>query len=199
MKKQKVNPEAHSELLNDLLEDAAEASQPPPLPAGGIPKRFLPSWVGFALKGIALPFVLIDFAMQKVARKIIRPPFKRVGACKRRGNCCHYVLIAYSPKLIGRLFYFWYTQVHGFYKRLPEPHLYEGKPMHVMGCRYLKKDGSCQQYRLRPLICRLWPVVEHFGYPKILKGCGYSSIPPYPFSAPEDHLSEGQAKLNVLD
>jgi len=177
-------------MLDDLLEGVGEATQPPPPPAGGVPKRWLPSWIGTTIKWIVLPFVLIDLAMQRVARFIIRPPFKREGRCKRRGNCCYYVLIQCSNSLVGRFFYFWYTQVHGFYLRYKEPQSYEGKQMYVMGCRYLKDNGSCNAYSLRPLICRKWPVVEHFGYPKILKGCGYRSSPPCPLDVPEDNFEE---------
>ena len=195
----KTNYEARSELLEDLLEEAGDATHQPPLPEGGIPKRCLPAWIGMAFKSIAFPFAMIDLVMQKIARFIIKPPFKREGSCKRRGNCCYYVLFQYSTNLMGRLFYLWYTQVHGFYLRYKDPQPYEGKQMYIMGCRYLKKDGSCKQYRLRPLICRQWPVVEHFGYPKILKGCGYRSNPPYPSEAIEDNLSESHPKLNILD
>jgi Fe-S-cluster containining protein len=184
----------NSDLLDDLLFEAAAAKEQPPLPEGGIPKQWVPFWVRQLIKSLALPFVLIDFFMQKIARKIIRPPFKRVGKCKRRGNCCHYVLIAHSDKLIGRLFYFWYTQFLGFYKRIPTPQIYEGKKMHVMGCRHLRKDGSCGDYHLRPLICRQWPVIEHFGYPKVLKGCGYASDPPYEEES-EDKLSDSRLKI----
>ena len=194
----KLNYGARSEMLEDLLEDAGNATHPPPPPALGIPKRWLPVWISASLKCIVFPFVLVDLAMQRVARLIIRPPFKREGSCKKRGNCCHYILIQYSKNLMGRLFYFWYTQVHGFYLRFKDPQFYEGKQMYVMGCRYLQKDGSCKQYRLRPLICRQWPVVEHFGYPKMLKGCGYRSNPPYPPEDSEDKLSEGHPKLKVL-
>ena len=188
----------NSELLDDLLFEASEATNQPPPPEQGVPKQQIPYWLRQTVKTAALPFVLIDYSMQKIAKKIIRPPFKREGQCKRRGNCCHYVLVAYSRSLVGRLFYFWYTQILGFYKRLPEPQVYEGKKMHVMGCRHLRKDGSCGDYHLRPLICRQWPVVEHFGYPKILKGCGYHSNPPYPPETP-DHLSESKdPRLKVL-
>ena len=63
------------------------------------------------------------------------------------------------------------------------------------------KDGSCGQYRLRPQVCRQWPVIEHFGQPKILKGCGFSSSPPY---LPEDledvfeEKKEGDPRLAII-
>ena len=135
--------------------------------------------------------------MQKIAKKLIRPPFKQEGACLKRGNCCHYVLIQHSKTLMGRLFYLWYTEVNGFYLRYKKPHNYGGKLMYVMGCRYLNDNGSCSEYRLRPLICRKWPVIESFGFPKILKGCGFRSSPPYPREYKEDKF-EGNPKLKML-
>lgn len=186
-----------SDLLDELLIQAAEAQEPPPPPEKGIPRQWVPFFIRQPLKWLVLPFVVIDYHMQRLARKVIRPPFKQEGKCKRRGNCCHYVLIRHSTSLIGRLFYFWYTQFLGFYPRLKKPQEYEGKRMYVMGCRYLKKDGSCAQYRLRPLICRQWPMIEHFGYPRILKGCGYHSNPPYPAET-SDALDSGDSRLKVI-
>ncbi|MCB1107024.1 MAG: YkgJ family cysteine cluster protein [Chlamydiia bacterium] len=187
-----------SDILDELLLQAAEAKRPPPPPPQGIPRPWVPRWIRQPIKWFLLPFVLIDLQMQRLARKLIRPPFKQEGKCKKRGNCCHYVLIRYSRSFIGRLFYFWYTQFLGFYPRLQEPQEYEGKLMHVMGCRYLREDGSCSQYHLRPLVCRQWPVIEHFGYPSILKGCGYRSNPPYPEETSDVLDSEGDPRLKVL-
>jgi len=178
--------QTNSPLLDDILEVAGESKTQPPLPDEGIPKQWVPRWISFSLKCFILPYILLDGWMQWLARLIIRPPFKRKGQCKKRGNCCYYILIRHSTSFFGRLFTFWQTQINGFYVRYKTPQTYEGKKIHVMGCRYLKKDGSCSQYRLRPGICRSWPEVERFGVPKILKGCGYQSHPPYPQPASED-------------
>ncbi|MDJ0652445.1 MAG: YkgJ family cysteine cluster protein [Simkaniaceae bacterium] len=194
----KTYPGPSSELLDNLLSETSETTHQPPLPKQGIPKQKIPYLLRQIGKILALPLVLIDDSMQKIAKKIIHPPFKREGQCKRRGNCCHYVLVAYSRSLIGHLFYFWYTQILGFYKRLPKPQIYDGKKMHVMGCRHLRKDGSCGDYHLRPSICRQWPAVEYFGYPKILKGCGYRSNPPYPKKTPDDLYESKDPRLKVL-
>ncbi len=51
---------------------------------------------------------------------LIRPPFKKVGHCLKRGNCCHYVLVPEAKGFLGKLFYFWNTQILGFYRRKPE-------------------------------------------------------------------------------
>lgn len=190
-----------SALLEDLLEVAGEEDHQPPEPSTGIPRQWVPRLISLPLKWLVYPYILLDCAMQRLARLIIRPPFKQEGKCKKRGNCCYYILIRKSNSPFGRLFYFWQTQINGFYLRKKGTHAYEGRQVYVMGCRYLKKDGTCSEYRLRPQICRQWPVIEHFGYPKILKGCGYRSNPPYPPEGPEDAFSgegEGDPRLNLL-
>lgn len=199
---QKTNYQARSELLEELLEEAGEASHRPPPPSEGIPHQWVPKWISRPLKYFVLPYILLDYAMQRLAKKIIRPPFKQEGKCGKRGNCCYYILMPHSKSLFGKLFYLWQTQINGFFLRYRKPQEYEGKQMLIMGCRYLQKDGTCGEYHLRPLICRQWPVIEHFGYPKMLKGCGFRSDPPYPEAADpleEDALSEkGDSRLKIL-
>jgi len=42
---------------------------------------------------------------------------------------------------------------------------------------------------LRPVVCRKWPVIEIFGQPRMLKGCGFKAIPketPKPKKSPLD-------------
>lgn len=195
MFKRKTYYEAKSKLLEDLLEIAGEEKHTPPIVK--IPKRWLPGCVRLFLKCLLLPYVLIDQSMQKLARKVVKPPFQQIGHCKRRGNCCYYILIRHSKTLWGRLFLLWHTQVHGFYMRYKEPHIYEGNEMYIMGCRYLKKNGSCSQYYLRPQVCRQWPIIEHFGYPKVLKGCGYSAYPPHSNDQSKDVFEE-DPRLRII-
>lgn len=142
-----------------------------------IPRQRVPKWIRNTLRCIFLPFVLLDLSMQRLAKKIIRPPFKQVGKCLKRGVCCQFIMIEHRRGPFGKLFYFWHTQINGFYKKEPDIQEYDGKQVHVMGCRYLKTDGSCGNYALRPTVCRKWPVIEHFGKPRILKGCGFRAIP----------------------
>ena len=159
--------------LEILLENVGDAVQEPPSQA--IPRQKIPSWMRKSILWTLLPFVLLDLSMQRLARKLVRPPFIQKGSCKKRGNCCHYIMIEKGTGLFGRLYYLWFTEIHGFYPRLPTPQNYEGKKVFVMGCRHLRKDGSCGHYQLRPTVCRKWPLIEHFGHPKILKGCGFKA------------------------
>ncbi len=172
----KMAPESLDLPLDELLEIAGEAKSPPPNPQGGIPRQWLPSWIRWPLRAIFLPFILLDLAAQRLARWLIRPPVKQEGRCLKRGNCCHYILLPEPKGILGKLFYLWSTQVLGFFPRSQAVYESEGKRVLVMGCRYLRSDGSCRHYRLRPTICRKWPIIEYFGYPRILKGCGFRAV-----------------------
>jgi hypothetical protein len=163
--------------LEDMMFKAGDAKQQPDVPEGGIPKQWVPASVRWSLRLFFLPFVLLDVAMQKFARLLIRPPFKKGGACKKRGNCCHYIMIRKPKGLLGWVFKTWNTQINGFYLRSEEIYEYEKHHVMVMGCRYLQKDGTCKHYYTRPMVCRKWPVIEHFGMPRLLKGCGFKALP----------------------
>lgn len=166
-----------TEALDEILVQAEEADSPPPEPPGGIPRQWMPGFIRWPIRIFFLPFILLDLAAQQVAKFLIRPPFKKEGHCLKRGNCCHYILIPEAKGIFGKLYYLWNTQILGFYKRFPEVYESEGKRVYVMGCRYLKKNGQCKHYHLRPTVCRKWPVIEYFGYPRLIKGCGFKAIP----------------------
>lgn len=159
--------------LDEMLYQASIATKNPKDPEGGIPKQWLPGFIRWPLRVLFYPFVVLDEWAQKVAKKLVKPPFERAGACKKRGNCCHYILIKQSWGFLGYLDLFWNTQVNGFFLRSKKTHEFEGKKVYVLGCRYLKKDGSCGHYRLRPSLCRSWPRIEVFERPQMLKGCGF--------------------------
>jgi hypothetical protein len=162
--------------LDEILARAEEAEGPPPDPIGGIPKQWVPGWIRWPVRVFLLPFILLDLGAQKIARMLIPPPFKKQGECLKRGNCCHYILIPEAKGLLGRLFYLWNTQMLGFYKRSSKVYESDGKRVYVMGCRYFKKEGICGRYSLRPTVCRKWPIIEYFGYPRIIKGCGFKAV-----------------------
>lgn len=153
-----------------------------------IPKQRVPGWIRWPIRVFFLPFVLLDLQMQKIARILIPPPYKQIGSCKKRGACCHYIMMREPKGFLGKLHVLWNTEINGFFLRDLHPHEYEKKRVLVMGCRYLQKDGSCGHYFLRPMVCRKWPLIEYFGTPKMLKGCGFTAIPrkPIPSSANKD-------------
>ena len=161
--------------LNEILEKAESATAPPPDPLRGIPKQNLSPLIRWSLRVLILPFLWLELLAEKIARWIVPPPFKQIGTCKRRGNCCHYILLPEVSGILGKILTFWHTEVFGFYPRTEEPYDYEGKRITVMGCRYLNKNGSCSKHFFRPKVCRSWPIIEIFGFPRILKGCGYQA------------------------
>ena len=159
-------------MLQQILEEAGEdGHKPEPI---AIPKQWLPGWIRWPIRLVLLPFVWLDLGAQWVARQFIRPPYKKVGKCRKRGNCCHYILIRKSKGHYLDLF--WHTQVNGFFRRDQQIHEVDGMKVYLMGCRYLKEDGTCSVYHLRPTICRTWPRIEYFGHPQVLKGCGYQAV-----------------------
>lgn len=175
------------EKLQALLDQVGESDARPPEPVGGIPRQWVPGWIRWPIRVMMLPWILLDLWAQKVARIIIRPPNRKVGKCLKRGNCCQYILLPEAKGLFGRLVLLLNTQVNGFYLRYQEPYEYEGDRVMVAGCRYLKKDGSCSHYHLRPTVCRTWPMIEYFGHPRILKGCGFKAVP-----------RKASSRLNIL-
>ncbi|MCB1119061.1 MAG: hypothetical protein KDK65_03790 [Chlamydiia bacterium] len=156
-----------------MYEEAAETATAPP-PMGDIPKQWVPGWIRWPIRLLFLPFVWLDLAAKQIARWIIPPPYKQAGHCNKRGNCCHYVLVGKRAGFLGYLELFWNTQINGFFIR--DTVTVDDTKILVLGCRYLSPKGTCAHHTLRPVICREWPRIEHFGHPQILKGCGYRTI-----------------------
>lgn len=192
--------------IEELIEKVADdAAQPPHHP---IPKQRLPAIFRWSVRIIAWPFIQLDHLAERLATKLVPPPFKRGGACKKRGNCCHYILLPKPTSFLSRLYYLWNIEVNGFY-RLNEPEYHDEEEdctWLVMGCRYFK-NNLCSVYRFRPQMCRKWPIVEIFGPPRILKGCGYQALikkPQKPSSKTSKSISSessssGHPKLKLLD
>lgn len=177
MLKMYSEPDPLSDGIDVILARAEQEKDVPPEPEGGIPEQWVPNFIRWPIRALLLPLILIDQMAQKVARLLIRTPWKIEGKCLKRGNCCRYILVPEARGPLGRLYYFWNTQILGFYRRMPE--VYENEKnqrVYVMGCRYLRKNGSCSHYHLRPSVCRNWPLIEYFGQPQILKGCGFRPI-----------------------
>lgn len=104
-----------SDEIEELIAAAGEATEQPPNPPGGIPQQKVPSWIRWTVRALILPWIILDIQMQKIAKKLIRPPFKAEGGCLKRGNCCHYILLPKAKGLLGRIFLLWNTEFNGFY------------------------------------------------------------------------------------
>jgi len=166
-----------SKRLDQILIQAEEEDALPPEPAGGIPLQRIPGWIRWPIRVLSLPWLLLELYMHRLAACIIRPPYKQEGKCLKRGNCCRFILLPEAKGILGRVNFFFQTEINGFYRRYQESHEYDGNKVAVMGCRYLKKNGSCAHHKLRPMVCRRWPVISCFGRPRILKGCGFQAVP----------------------
>lgn len=164
---------SQEKFLEHILKEA-EREGPHPISIN-IPKQRLPHCARMFLRIIYLPVMVLDLSMQSLARKIIRPPYQKKGSCKRRGNCCRFILLPEAKGFFGRIYYFWQTEVNGFYVREISPADEEGNKMLILGCRHLSPSGKCLSYKTRPAVCRRWPMIEIFGTPRVLKGCGYSA------------------------
>lgn len=159
--------------LVELLDSVGDERMQPPLPEGGLKKQWFPSPLRLCIKLLIYPFMMLDIFAKKIALRIVPPPFKITGSCKKRGNCCHYILLRTKSKKLSLLSLFWHTQINGFFLRSKKADNVMGKNHFVMGCRYLRKDGSCSNYILRPALCRNWPDVGFRREHGILKGCGF--------------------------
>ena len=158
--------------LEDLIENAGVLTTPPSKPKSQPFYRYMTFVIRWPVRIVMLPFIWLDSLAQKIARLIIPPPFVKAGKCKKRGNCCYYILVRKMKGPLGFLDLFWHTQINGFFRREKKPVSYLKGSVYVMGCRYLKDNGSCGRYFFRPAVCRSWPRIEIFGVPEVLKGCG---------------------------
>ena len=61
------------ETLDEILVRAEEAATQPPPPPGGIPRQWVPGWFRWPICVLALPWILFDLYLQKLAA-LHRPP-----------------------------------------------------------------------------------------------------------------------------
>jgi hypothetical protein len=88
-------------------------------------------------------------------------------------------LLEWTPLLdahpwLARLILFKMTRIYNFYDRGYTWEVEQGFMARVLSCHSLQPDGSCGEYRIRPLICRTYPELPLIGKPMVLKGCGYT-------------------------
>jgi hypothetical protein len=118
----------------------------------------------------------IDGRLSTFAGKLFPTEYEIVGACKKRGVCCHQIAIYLSNgfwklPLLRRMTRRYYEFVYNFSMIREENDL----KVQVFRCNYVQPDGTCGIYHSRPHICRNYPQARYFGKPTFLPGCGYST------------------------
>ena len=127
------------------------------------------------------PFIWLMAQGHRFGRVLLRTEYRLTGTCRQRGACCQHILIEWSPVLerhrwLGHLMIWKHTRLYSFYDKGFTWEVQEGLHFRVLGCRALREDGRCGEYRLRPLFCRTYPQVPLIGRPHILRGCGYRGV-----------------------
>jgi hypothetical protein len=129
-----------------------------------------------AIREISCLFIRLELAAMRLVRWVYPPRFVLTGECHRRGVCCRHI-IGDPPALIRRtrLLSLWtgyHALAHDFHVvgRGPNDEI-------IFACGHLQSDGRCGIYRLRPFICRNYPVLPFFASPQLLPGCGYRVAP----------------------
>lgn len=136
---------------------------------------------------------------------LLRSEYVVTGGCKKRGACCHHILLEWTPMLdarpwLARLVLFKMTRIYNFYDRGYTWEVEDGFMARVLSCHSLRPDGSCGEYRIRPLICRTYPELPLIGKPMVLKGCGYTFARRDGQKPPEDTLVQiGRPKRAPAD
>lgn len=128
------------------------------------------------LREVATLFTRLDLAAVSWVRKARPPRYAIVGACQRRGACCTQI-VADPPRVVKQTPVLFHAFA-GFHKLLHNFSLVGRGPdgQLVFRCGFLRADGRCGIYRLRPRLCRTYPLLPFFDAPKILPGCGYRVV-----------------------
>lgn len=138
-----------------------------------------------ALHRVARELVWILVEIMDLGRRfgqiLLRTEYKVDGGCKKRGACCHHILLEWSPildryPLLGRLVLWKLTRFYRLYDRGYTWEVEDGLMARVLGCHALLPDGRCGEHRIRPMFCRTYPELPILGKPAVLKGCGYSFV-----------------------
>lgn len=150
-----------------------------------------------ALRALArwsvVPVIWLLESGHRFGRILLRTEYVVKGGCKKRGACCQHILMEWSPwldrfPLLGRLALWKLTRFYSFYDKGYTWEVEGGLLVRVLGCHALRPDGTCGEYRTRPLFCRTYPELPLTGAPMVLKGCGYGF-------GRRDGRGEGEAQL----
>lgn len=170
-------------------------AQPDPAPRGLVLRL-----VRRVLRELSYVFIIILNSGRRFGTILLQTEYKLTAGCKKRGACCHHILLEWSPlfdrfPLLGRIILWKYTRLYSFFDRGYTWEIQDGLMARVLGCHALQSDGSCGEYRIRPLICRAFPELPLTGKPRLLKGCGYEFV--RRDNKPEPKLEPGERLITL--
>jgi Fe-S-cluster containining protein len=117
-------------------------------------------------------FELIQRAEDRLIRLFKKPEYERKGGCQKTGICCSNLGIQLPaswmkrPWLV-RYFIWWHRYRYNFHYHDRTDTLL------IYHCAYLTKNNTCSIYKWRPRLCREYPQLQLWGFPKLHKGCGF--------------------------
>lgn len=122
-------------------------------------------------------FSLLDFFFRRIVVFIFEKSYlyQRTGSCKQCGQCCKSIIICMEPKFLRkrflRNFAIWWNK---YFNSLYHIGTFIEDGYMVYSCKLQNEDGSCGNYRWRPLFCREYPHrFKYFEMPATLPGCGF--------------------------
>lgn len=122
--------------------------------------------------------IILDYYFEKaLTRYIFKTRYKRVGSCKKCGQCCEVVgvkvndyIVRYS--ILAKLIIVFYEKVNNF--SFEEYHQKENYLL--FSCNnFNKEERKCNIYSRRPGLCRNYPYVRYFDEPVFMTDCNYSA------------------------
>ncbi len=118
-------------------------------------------------------FVVFELQCLRFVRWVYPPRYVLLGGCHKCGQCCRQILGDppdwVKKSWVLRLFVSYHRVAHNFHAVARGP---EGEVL--FACGYLGDNGHCGIYRLRPFLCRNYPLIPFFEPPRPLAGCGFS-------------------------
>jgi Fe-S-cluster containining protein len=128
------------------------------------------------LRKLVMSFIILDNHITNLVKRPFRTKWKLSGKCNKCGICCQEIMLDIHPNLLKSRFTTdiivrWLSWAFNFYLK----DIDEKKYKLIFGCKTLRKNGTCGDYKWRPNICRNYPIVDFFDEPSLFKTCGYKA------------------------
>jgi uncharacterized protein len=122
--------------------------------------------------------VILDYYIEKTTKTfILKSKYKVSGKCQKCGVCCKLIGAKISDFITHRkwlifLIVKYYEKINDF-----SFHSFlEQENMLLFTCNNFNEKGSkCLSYKIRPAICRGYPLVRYFQKPVLLQECHFKA------------------------